>query len=113
LGQKVKDTENPLNRSSLTIVQDGGLGEACQYSISPTFNSFSASGGTGTIQVSASAGCAWKTTASQSWITINSGGIGIGNGTVNYSVGANSGASGRAGTITVAGQKFAVKQKGN
>jgi hypothetical protein len=102
-----------IGGKSVTIVQDGGLGEDCQYSISPAFTSFSASGGTGTIQVFAAERCAWQATASQSWITITSAGIGIGNGTVNYSVGANPGPSGRAGTITVAGQTFAVKQKGN
>ena len=32
---------------SLTVVQDGGAGDNCAYSISPTFRSFSASGGSG------------------------------------------------------------------
>lgn len=97
----------------VTIVQDGGLGEDCQYSISPMFTSFSASGGTGAIQVFAAERCAWQATTSESFITLTSSGVGIGNGTVSYSVGINPAASGRKGTITIAGQSFSVKQKGN
>jgi len=92
-------------------VQDSGLGEDCQYSISPAFTSFSANGGTGAIQVVAEERCAWQAIASENWITITSSGIGIGNGTVNYTVGTNSGLSGRAGTIVVGGKVFSIKQK--
>jgi Putative binding domain, N-terminal len=45
-------------------------------------------------------------------ITITSGNSGTGNGTVGYNVASNPGAT-RTGTITVAGQIFTVKQKGN
>jgi hypothetical protein len=95
----------------LTIVQDGGLGEDCGYLIAPTFNSHPASGGSGTINVIAAERCAWQAVSSVSWVTITSASVGIGDGTVSYSVGANPGAGGRKGTITIAGQVFAVKQK--
>ncbi len=95
------------------VVQDGGLGEGCGYSISPTFQSFPAGGGSGTTNVVAAQRCAWQTVASVPWITITSSGVGIGNGTVSYSVAANSSAGGRKGTITIGGQVFGVKQKGS
>jgi subtilisin-like proprotein convertase family protein len=47
-----------------------------------------------------------------SWITITSGSSGTGNGTVNYSVAANTGANSRTGTITVNGQVHTVTQAG-
>jgi hypothetical protein len=100
-----------IGGQTVTIVQDGGLGDDCQYSIFPPFTSFSASGGTGTIQVSAEERCARQAIASQSWITITSYGIGIGNGSVSYAVGVNGGPSGRAGTIVVGGKAFAIRQK--
>jgi hypothetical protein len=94
------------------LAQDGGLGEDCGYSISPTFQSFSANGGSGTINVIAAERCAWQATASTTWITITSSYVGIGNGPVSYTVAQNPGAGGRKGTITIGGQVFAVKQKG-
>ena len=97
--------------NTFTIVQDGGLGEDCDYSIAPLFQSFPASGGAGSIQVTAAERCAWQATPNASWVTITSGNVGVGNGTVMYSVAANGGAGGRKATITVAGKAFSVKQK--
>jgi hypothetical protein len=98
---------------TFTMIQDGGLGEDCSYSISPTSSSFSANGGTGTVNVSASERCAWQPVSNVSWITITSNAASIGNGVVSYRVDANPTSSGRKGTITIAGQSFSVKQKGS
>jgi WD40 repeat protein len=98
---------------TFTMIQDGGLGEDCSYSISPTSSSFSANGGTGTVNVSASERCAWQPVSNVSWITITSNSGSIGNGVVSYRVDANPTSSGRKGTITIAGQNFSVKQKGS
>lgn len=55
--------------------------------------------------------CLWQAASNNSWITIESGGLGTGNGTVTYRVAINAGPGGRSGTITVAGKIFTVKQK--
>ena len=47
-----------------------------------------------------------------SFITITSGSSGSGNGTVNYSVAANTGTTSRTGTMTIAGRTFTVTQAG-
>ena len=96
----------------LTIVQDGGLGDDCGYSISSFSQSFSAAGGAGLINISAEDRCAWQAVPSAPWITITSAGVGIGNGSVSYNVAPNPGPGGRAATITIGGKVFAVKQKG-
>jgi hypothetical protein len=97
---------------TFTVVQDGAA-VACSYSISPMSQSFKTPGaGGGTINVTATGGCGWLATSNASWITITSGSSGVGNGTVNYTVAVNPGAT-RTGTITVAGQVFTIKQKGN
>jgi hypothetical protein len=93
-------------------VQDGGLGDDCDYSISPAFQSFSSTGGTGSVQVLTPERCAWQAVATVGWITITSSQVGIGNGTVIFAVAPNTG-SGRAGSIVIAGKAFAVKQKGS
>jgi hypothetical protein len=65
-------------------------GGTCSYSISPTSLKFSSSGGTGTINVTASASeCEWTPTEGVDWISITSGSSGSGNGTVTYSVSPN------------------------
>jgi hypothetical protein len=98
---------------SLSIIQDGGLGAECNYSITPHFESFAATGGSGTISVMADVRCAWQAVSSDDWLVVTSGSAAIGNGTILYSVLPHNLASGRNGTITAAGQVFSVKQKGN
>ncbi|MFC2099961.1 GH25 family lysozyme, partial [Candidatus Bipolaricaulota bacterium] len=62
----------------------------CSYSISPGSESFSSSGGTGSVSVTAASGCSWTASSNDSWINITSGSSGSGNGTVSYSVSSNS-----------------------
>jgi glucose/sorbosone dehydrogenase/BACON domain-containing protein/all-beta uncharacterized protein len=85
----------------------------CTYAISPTNQSFAAGGGPGSnITVTAGAGCAWTAVASSSWIHVTSGASGSGNGSVGYSVDANTSISARSGTMTIAGKTFTVNQSG-
>jgi hypothetical protein len=65
------------------------------------------------VNVTSSAGCSWTAVSNASWITILSGASGSGNGTVNYSVAANSGTTSRSGSMTIAGQNFRVTQAGS
>jgi hypothetical protein len=102
---------NPGNRYDEEMTLQA-LQVQCNYSISPTSQSFPSSGGTGSVNVTAPAGCNWTATSNASWITITSGSSGNGNGTVNYSVAANNSTSPRAGTMTIAGQTFTVNQQG-
>ncbi len=88
------------------------LGQSCTYSISPTSQSFEASGGSGSVSVTATNGCSWTAVSNASWITVTSGSSGTGNGTVNYSVASNSSTSSRTGTMTIAGSTFTVSQSG-
>jgi hypothetical protein len=83
---------------------------SCGYTINPTGVNAPNSGGTSLVTVTTLAGCPWSATANNSFITINSGATGTGNGTVGYSVAANDTTSQRTGTMTVAGQTFTVTQ---
>ena len=79
----------------------------CTLSISPTSESFTRTGGTASVSVSAGAGCPWTAVSNVSWITVTGGSSGTGSGTVNYSVGPYGGPpKKRAGTMTIAGQTF-------
>jgi uncharacterized protein (TIGR03437 family) len=87
---------------------------SCTYSISPGSQSFTASGGTSSVNVTAGSGCKWQaisTTTNPTWITINSGNTnGTGNGTVNFTVSANNDRFTRAGALLIGGQTFTVTQ---
>jgi C1A family cysteine protease len=86
--------------------------QTCTFAISPTSQSFTAGAGTGSVSVTAATGCAWQASSGVSWISITSGTSGTGNGTVYYSVAANTGTSSRNGTMTIAGQTLTVTQAG-
>ena len=82
---------------------------ACSYGISPTSQHISDNGGSGTVNVATATGCTWAASSSAAWITITSGATGTGNGTVSFTVPGNGGTP-RSGTLTIAGQLFAVTQ---
>ncbi|HJQ71534.1 MAG TPA: BACON domain-containing carbohydrate-binding protein [Blastocatellia bacterium] len=96
---------------TFTVTQEGSVTPSCAYAISPRSAVAEAGGGTGSIAITTSAGCAWEAVSNSSWITITSSCCGVGNGQVTYLVAANASGSGRTGTITVAGKVFNVKQK--
>jgi len=82
---------------------------SCSYTLSPTSESYGASGGNGSFNVTAGAGCSWTANSNSGWLTTNSSGSG--NGTVTYIVASNTGSS-RTGTITIGNQTFTVTQNG-
>jgi uncharacterized protein (TIGR03437 family) len=84
-------------------------GAACTYSLSPTSQAISASGGAGSVNVIASSTCGWAATSNVNWIVITSAASGTGNGTVSYTAGADA-AGARSGTMTIAGQTFTVNE---
>ena len=90
-----------------TPVNQAGL--SCRTEISPVSLSVEASGGSGTVQVTAPESCTWSTSSSAAWLTVTSGMNGTGNGTVSYTVGANTGGA-RVGALTIGDQTFAILQ---
>lgn len=96
-----------------TVLQNAG--GVCSYSIAPISQGFGPGSGTGQFSITAPFGCGWTATSNNtSFVTVTSGATGSGNGTVNYSVGANVSGSPRSGTITVTGgNTFTVIQGTN
>jgi hypothetical protein len=79
------------------------------YMLSASNANFSATGGNGNVDVTVAGSCPWTAVSNDGFITITAGTPGSGNGTVNYTVAANTGAA-RSGTMTIAGQTFTVNQ---
>ena len=90
-----------------SVTQSAAPG-GCSYTVAPPSQNVPAAGGTTSATVSTSGACAWSTTGVPSWISV-AGGSGSGNGTVNFTAQANTGAA-RAATMTIAGQSFTINQ---
>jgi hypothetical protein len=90
---------------TLTVTQAALV---CSYQINPSSHTFTQDGGTGSVSVTAPAVCAWTAVSNDSWITVTSGGAGLGNGTVAFSAAPNN--KNRSGTITIASQTFTVDE---
>ena len=82
---------------------------ACTYSLSPTTASFDSSGGTGSVTVTAPAGCGWSAQSFADWITILPPHGQAGSGTVSYQVAATT-TERLNGRLLIAGQNFFVNQ---
>ncbi|HBB94855.1 MAG TPA: hypothetical protein DC054_05640, partial [Blastocatellia bacterium] len=82
----------------------------CTFNIAPTAQAFSGAGGSATVTVTTPNNCSWTAVSNSSFITVNSGANGSGNGVVGFTVAANSTSSPRTGTLTIGGQTFTVSQ---
>ncbi|MBZ5538452.1 MAG: PQQ-dependent sugar dehydrogenase [Acidobacteriia bacterium] len=93
-----------------TVERIAAATPTCTVSISPTNESFASGGGTGNVTVTAPMGCLWTVASNSPSITILSGSSGTGNGTVNFSVAANSSSNPLAGTLSISNQTFTMVQ---
>lgn len=84
-------------------------GTSCVSALNQTSQYFSNVGGTGSINVTAAGGCNWAAVSSHSFVTITSGASGSGNGTLTFSVAANTGPY-RAAVIVIGTQVFTIMQ---
>jgi hypothetical protein len=102
-----------IGGQTFTVTQSAPGAGSCAFTISPSSISIGVNGGSGTISVSPNLpSCAWTASSTVNWITITSGASGTGNGTVAYSVAANTGTLERTGTITIGGVAVTVTQSG-
>jgi uncharacterized protein (TIGR03437 family) len=111
-GAYLIDTAAAAQGSYSLNLSESSITPTCEYAISPTSQSFGSAGGTNSVTVTTTSGCAWSVTNTLSWVTITAGQNGAGSGTVNYMVSTNSGAQ-RTGTLTIAGQTLTITQAGS
>lgn len=79
-------------------------------SINPQVSQIGSNAGAGAFGVSAPLSAIWQAIVTQPWITINGGPTGIGNGTLRYSVAANTTGQTRTGKIIVSGVEYTITQ---
>jgi hypothetical protein len=95
---------------TITVTQDPPPAP-CSFSIAPTSQSFADPGGTGSVTITTTPGCAWTAASNNAdWLTLTTPASGTGNGTVGFSAAANTTSAPRTGTLTIAGQTFTVSE---
>jgi hypothetical protein len=99
------DATFPASSGSATDDVNGG---GCTFSLNSDAASVGPGAANASVQVTTGSGCVWAATSNASWLTISSGSSG--DGTLDYSVAANSGTTVRTGTLTIAGLTFTVTQ---
>lgn len=98
-----------FDTSGQTATSQVSVNAGCGFSLSLPNQSFTASGGNGSVGITTTSACAWVVISNATWITINGSPSSSGNGSISYTVAPNTGAA-RIGTITIAGQQFTVNQ---
>src|SRR5688572_1463330 len=83
----------------------------CSYSATATGTSVPAGGGTGTVSVTAGAECTWFATSSETFVTLSAR-EGRADGSVQFTVAANTSPAQRTAIVVVANQSFTITQAG-
>ena len=85
---------------------------SCAFSVVQPTTTFGPEGGTGSanVTVTAGTGCTWTTISSAAFVTISQGASSTGSGAATFAVAVNTGAE-RTATLTVAGSAFTITQR--
>lgn len=84
-------------------------GTACSYQLLSTSASAPPVGSSSFVRVVTSGACSYSAVSNAPWITLGSSGF-VGSANVNFTVAPNPNSADRSGTVTIAGQSFAVTQ---
>ena len=83
----------------------------CQIITGNTTTNFTAQGGSSNIGISVrGSNCAWTAVSSAAFLTVTQGASGVGDGIVQFSVAANTGAA-RSATLTITGTVITITQQ--
>lgn len=116
ISYQVAPNPNPTVRTAVitagsqtfTVVQSA----ACMLTLSPPGVSVPATGGSGTVSVTANASSCDRSVSSEvPWVTISFGAGGTGSGSFGYTVAPNTTGQARTGIVRVGAQSFAVYQE--
>jgi Putative Ig domain/Divergent InlB B-repeat domain/Putative binding domain, N-terminal/Viral BACON domain len=94
-----------------TVTQAAGT---CGFTLDPEYAEYGYSGASDSVDVQCDLddNCPWTASSGVPWITITSGSTGNGDGTVYYTVAANTSVNLRYGSLTVADRTYQVEQDG-
>jgi hypothetical protein len=100
---------SPLSNAPIQAVVS--TSPPCTLGATISTDNFNAGGGSGTLSITAGAGCSWFAKTTDSWLTVATG-TGSGDGTVEFRAAANTSTSSRTATIVAATKTFTITQAG-
>ncbi len=98
--------------SAQTAVAPSSAADRCQITVNNSTSSFTANGGSGTLNVSTARDCTWTVASDANWVSISGERSGQGEASVPYAVAANPVPSPRTSTIAVGTQAVQLSQAG-
>jgi hypothetical protein len=104
-GSAIREGDILVNDSRVRVSQKA----PCRFAVSPASQTIDASGGTGSVTITADSDCSWSASSDAGWLTLTGSVSGRGNGAVSFNVPANSGSE-RTGSVVVQGQRGVVTQ---
>ena len=84
--------------------------DKCQVGVSVEPSSFGATGGSGTVTITAARDCTWSILTNASWIAIDGSAQGQGAASISYTVAPNAVPSARSGAIVIGSQSVQLSQ---
>ena len=107
------DTNNAPQRSGVLVVEGNPVSvtqlSACIWGLEPPLHEMGPDGGRGNVLVIMEGSCTWTAFSPTSWITMEAGTSGTGNGLVQFIVAPNYGPA-RRGVVKIAGFDYVVTQ---
>ncbi|MES2935986.1 MAG: M12 family metallo-peptidase [Pseudomonadota bacterium] len=103
------DDHRALNNTA-SVVANFRQSSSCIASVVTTPLSLSAAAATITATITIGPACAWTVASNVGWAVSAAGATRVGNGSVTFSVAANTTMASRAGTLVIAGQPFELTQ---
>jgi hypothetical protein len=94
---------------TVRIEQAAAAAPTCSYSLSTTSQNVPAEGRSFEVNVTAAAGCDWRASTADSWLTVAPTG-GAGTGAVTITVASNTQSASRSGSVQIAGEIVRVEQ---
>jgi hypothetical protein len=100
-----------VGTATASVTQQAAPAPACAFEVTPTSASIGSAGGPVAVAVTVTQGigCAWTAVSSDAFVSVANGASGVGNGTVNLAIAANT-AGARTGTAMIAGRTVAIAQ---
>jgi hypothetical protein len=106
---RARATNGTITTAFSTVESFKAGGGLCSIVLSPTSVSVGANGGSATITITTSSVCNWVSLSNDGFIVLTSPSSGTGNGSLTFSVTANTGAA-RTGSVTISSQTVTVSQ---